>query len=532
MPAQIPKLNLIKPDGAVRWPVIGVVGPPNSGKSMLITQFAADPRVGTTYAVEWGSGDKGVLNEYSTAVPDANLYFLGHDSTVQSVYGQILAARELARTAVERGEPPHLLAIDSWSTCWELIKSWTYRRAAEGLLDKSKVPIDPNADLPIGFNLWNDARDRYRQVMNVILSWPGPVVLTCRGEWVSAVTPSGHPDRTHREYSIDAHKSLRYDVTALIRLSDEAAPQLVKCRSQYYPVKPGDKPIELARPINLGELIYDKMRVDPRRAVVPDTSEPLDALPEVVEGRASQVSEGAVIGRGRAPRPEPAQRSSAHAPKPVPLDWDAEIAKALAEPDPPQAYALISELWKAATLSDAAPAVCSRVRAAGEEIRVRLDAHKAATSDEALATDATSDELTADLEPAQPPAAEPEQAPAQTGPAADEQQPAPPRRRRNRVDWGERTATAYRDRNTQALTELAAAASKARASAAVREAIALAQLKVRVLQVAGERDRDWRELVSQDWTQLDAEAAVLGIDLDNALDELEDEDTEQQGESS
>lgn len=359
MPTHIPKLDAVEPDGRVRPPVIALVGPEHVGKSTKIVEFSADPRIGQTWVVEWGAGDKGVLNEYSR-LEGARFRLLNHNNTVESVFGQVLAAREVARAAVRNGEPPHMLAIDSWSTCWELIKSWTYRRAAIGMTAASDGPVNPNRSVNPGRDQWNDARGRYGQFMTVLLSWPGPVVLTCRAEWVSGTNENGQPTRD-REYSIEAHKSLKGDVTVIVRMNRAEPHVLWKCRSIYYRVDPGVDPIELPE-LDLGDLVFNKMRFDPASMVIPDTEQRLDPIPEAPQPP--------VIGRGQGPRG--GQRAGE--PRSMPIDWDAKLAELTAkhEQDWETLHPALLELWTAAKFGNASEQTRKRIEQAGHDVKHQL----------------------------------------------------------------------------------------------------------------------------------------------------------------
>jgi hypothetical protein len=366
----IPPLRTRKPDGKVRWPVIALTGPEHSGKSTTIVHFSRDQRLAGMYVAEWGAGDNGVLNEYGV-MPGARFELLEHNNSVQSVFGQVLAAREVARKSIAEGGKPYALAIDSWSTCWDLIKDWTSLRAAHAMLRANQSnpaagPIDPNATVTVGRNLWNDARDRYRQFMTVLLTWPGPVILTCRARWVSGTDEkTGQPSK-QREYSIDCHNSLVSDATVVIRMNRGAPPELHKCRSIHLQLDPKRAtPMELPGDhLDLGGLLYDRMQLDPANAVVPDAQDRLDDIPDTVEGH--------VIGSGRPPAEPPApqrQRPQPSEPFMRGIDWDAQLANAVEVSAATGGYGgvrkRLSNLWNAAKLGGAPDEFADKLGAAG-----------------------------------------------------------------------------------------------------------------------------------------------------------------------
>jgi hypothetical protein len=342
MPARIPPLNAVQPDGKVRPPLVVVSGEEGIGKSTELVKLTGDERIGATWGIEWGAGDAGILHEYSTR-PGARYTLLGHDGTVQAVYGQILAARVAARKALADGERPHMLAIDSFSTEWDLIKSWTYRRMAAGITSqaaKYNRIVDPNADVRPGRNLWNDARDRHKQMMSLLLSWPGPVLLTCRAEWVSGTDPdSGQPTK-ERLWRIQAHETLVSDATVVFHLRRHEKHLLAKVRSAHYQLDP-KKPVEIddMADYSIGDLLFDKMGYTADPGTLPRVAdvEALDSIPEAFDPQTA-------IGRGQEPQRED-------------VDWDGELVKLRVEDGAELAtwarvHATLGRLYKAAAFQN------------------------------------------------------------------------------------------------------------------------------------------------------------------------------------
>lgn len=341
-PAQKPVLRRRTPTGKVRYPLVILEGQTSAGKSYEAAKFTGDQRLGESFWIELGGGDEGIGEEYR-AVPDARHTVLEHDGTFFSWYGQVLAAKAEARRVYDAGDPPVVLIIDSFTAVWEQIKSWTYARAAAGIAKAAKgQPVDPNREVNPGRNLWNDARDRYRAVMTQLLSFPGIVVLTAKGDWVSGTDEASGKPTTEREYRVDAHKSLVSDATVCIRLARGKKPLVWKCRSIHAGIDTSEEPKELENGLDLGWLIFDVMKCDPRGALVVDVKE--GAVDELPAEDTEQPKNGQQV------------------------DWEAAREKLLADRD----HAGLQGLWTAAKVSGADAGTLHRIARDGKELADRF----------------------------------------------------------------------------------------------------------------------------------------------------------------
>lgn len=294
-----------KPTGAVPWPLVLIEGGEKAGKSYAAAQFTASPRIGQAYWLDLGEG---AADEYA-AIPGANYEVLIHDGTWRDIVGQIVAVRDEAARAQKAGEPPVVLVIDSMTAEWDLLKAWTQDRANRSKAGKRALEADPDAEVKPAFNLWNDANARHGQLMELLMTFPGVVVVTARGKEVAALDDAGKPIPNVKDYRVEGHKTLAFDASAWVRLSRENPPVVVGVRSLVagVSVRPGEKPKPWPQ-FSIDALVFDEMRCDPSGARVrelqPTSTADVIALSDdevdaVLEEIAAAESLGVIDGIGR-----------------------------------------------------------------------------------------------------------------------------------------------------------------------------------------------------------------------------------------
>lgn len=258
-----------KPTGAVPWPLILLEGAEKAGKSWACAEFSASEKVGQTY---WIDLNEGAADEYG-AIPGARYLVVEHDGTWQDIIGQVSEIRQEATRAADAGEPPVVLVIDSMTAEWDLLKDWTANRAKETKTNKAKLQRDPNAEISISMNFWNDATSRHRRLMTMLMTFPGVVVMTARGKEVAALDAGGRPIEGSKDYKVEGHKNLAYDASVWVRLSRDHPPIVIGARSVHAGIKPGvDKPQPMPD-FTLERLVFDALRCDPNAAHVRDVTE-------------------------------------------------------------------------------------------------------------------------------------------------------------------------------------------------------------------------------------------------------------------
>jgi len=264
-------LNTRPPTGVVPWPLILIEGGEKTGKSFACAVLSASKKVGRTLWLDWGEG---AADEYG-AISGARYEVIEHDGSWASILSQVEAAKEEARRAKDAGEPPVVLILDSITCEWEQLKDWANDRAKTQKSNREKLQRDPNAEIQVTMNLWNDAAARHRKLMTILMTFPGIAVITARGG-ETALVENGRPVEGKKSYRVDGHKSLAYDASCWIRLARDSRPQIVGARSVHASAgRPGVDPAELLpKDWTLEWLIFDKLKCNPATAQTRDLTEP------------------------------------------------------------------------------------------------------------------------------------------------------------------------------------------------------------------------------------------------------------------
>jgi hypothetical protein len=255
-----------KPTGTVPWPLVLIEGPEKSGKSYAAAEFTASERIGQAY---WIDIAEGAADEYA-AIPGANYLVIEHDGSWRAIMEQLQAVHDEAARAAKAGEPPVVVIIDSGTAEWELLKDWTSYRGRQTKNAKRILAADPDAEIKPGRNLWNDANDRHRAFMHLLMTFPGIAIVTARGKTIAATGDDGQPIPNSQEHKVEGHKGLAYDATAWVRLSRDEHPKVVGVRSIHAGIRPGVDRAKVAPQFTIEWLIFDVMKCDPATAHVRD----------------------------------------------------------------------------------------------------------------------------------------------------------------------------------------------------------------------------------------------------------------------
>lgn len=261
-----------KPTGIVPYPVVLLEGEEKAGKSYAAALLSSSEKVGQTYWIDLGEG---AADEYG-AIDGARYLVVEHDGTFNAILAAVEEIRAEAKRAADAGEPPVVLVVDSMTAEWDLLKDWAGARAKGSKSNQAKLAKDPNAEVSVPMNLWNDATSRHRRLMTMLLTFPGIVVLIARGKEVATLDANGRPVEGSKEYKVEGHKNLAFDCSAWVRLSRDHAPQVIGLRSVHAGMRPGvDKP-KPAPQFTLEWLVFDVLKCNPAKAHVRDM--PTDEL--------------------------------------------------------------------------------------------------------------------------------------------------------------------------------------------------------------------------------------------------------------
>src|SRR3954471_8195052 len=267
----VPGLKTRQPTGRVPWPCILLEGEEKAGKSWALAQFSSSDRIGALY---WIDLNEGAGDEYG-AIPGATYELVEHDGSYAQVLAAVQAVKAEARRATDAGEPPVVLGIDTGSAIWDGLKDWASARAAKSVRNRELLKRDPNAEITISQNLWNDAGARWRKLQTELLTFPGIVVVTARGKEVTEVDANGRPIEGQKTWSVQTHREFPYAASVWVRLRRGRRPLIVGARSVHVGIKPNDDPAkEVTDPAAsdrlLEWLVFDALKCDPGTAHVRD----------------------------------------------------------------------------------------------------------------------------------------------------------------------------------------------------------------------------------------------------------------------
>ena len=280
-------LRTVKPTGRAAWPRILLEGTELSGKSWSVAELSASRKVGRTVVLPLGE-DTSMWHEYGR-IPGARFEIARHDGTWSSLIGIAKDARDEAAAAVAAGEPPFVFCIDTMTAMWEGLKNWTGHRAQNSAAGRKALEADPDAKVDVAPNYWNDANERHGELMTVLLTFPGIVIMVARGGEVT-LFEDGKPARNGSKttWSVQVQKGVPFAATAHLRLSSDARPLLVGKKGVVNPIRPGiDPPRRLPDDWSLESVIFGILGLDASSAGVGGYTEMRqDMTPEQIRDEA------------------------------------------------------------------------------------------------------------------------------------------------------------------------------------------------------------------------------------------------------
>lgn len=278
-------LQTRKPTGAVPWPLILIEGEEKAGKTWACAELTASPRVGRCFWIDLGEG---AADEYG-AIPGADYEIVEHDGSFSALLANVAEIRDIGAKALTDGAKPVVLILDTMTEEWGLLSDWARDRARASDKGKRILARDPNAEVVITGNYWNDANARHRQLMRMLKAFPGIVLMTSHGKTVAVIGPDGQPVEGKKEHKVEAQKTLGADASCWLRLYREQPGVIVGGRSVSLKFRPGDEPRRLAADWSLEGIIFDVLGCDPATAHVRDlTDRAADTVdPDVIRREAT-----------------------------------------------------------------------------------------------------------------------------------------------------------------------------------------------------------------------------------------------------
>lgn len=236
------------PSRLVPLPTVLVEGEEKAGKTWWSLELSASERVGRTFAFDLGEGsvdEYGHLGRYEVAE---------WGGTYRGLQATLADARAEARPEPEL---PNVIFLDNVSALWLLLTEEADAKARLQSGNRKKLATDPDADIDITMNLWNDASSRWFRILRPLLAWDGIVVMTARGKR-AAVVENGRPTGEH-VWSVVGQRDLAYDVSAWVRCTRPRARHLVGVRSSHVTMPPTGM-LPLGPELSLEALIFDRMK--------------------------------------------------------------------------------------------------------------------------------------------------------------------------------------------------------------------------------------------------------------------------------
>jgi hypothetical protein len=257
-------LRTRKPTGMVPPPVILLEGETGSGRSWTTAELSSSENVGRTLWVELG--DESTADQYG-AIPGVRYEIVRPDNAGEvwdwdSLYTAARDARDEAAKAAANGEPPMVLVVDQVGAIWDMLSEWADNRARNTKANKKELAENPNFEYVIGSNFWNDATDRWRKFITVMLTFKGIVVLLSRGEEIT-LFENGQPTKK-KTWKVAGQKSLTSSMPIWVRLTRDGNPKLVKLRAVVNGIKPGVDREQALPGFTLERLIFERYGWDPQ----------------------------------------------------------------------------------------------------------------------------------------------------------------------------------------------------------------------------------------------------------------------------
>lgn len=214
-----PNREVCDPTGIAAWPRILLAGPEKTGKTYEALKTSLSDMIGQTFFVEIGedSGD-----EYARV---GRYRMVKHDGTYLDILDTFRWCVAQPRDASGR---PNLIVVDSASLLWELVCD-EQTAAARQKAEKRGWTNFSDQDLTITSEMWNRAKDRWKDVIGTLRHHDGPVIYCARLEEV--VVFDGDRPTKARMWKVKAEKNLPFDVTAVVQLRSRGSAWLTGVRS-------------------------------------------------------------------------------------------------------------------------------------------------------------------------------------------------------------------------------------------------------------------------------------------------------------
>lgn len=208
------------PTGLPAWPITLIAGAPKAGKSYAAASAAGSDLITRTLWVPIGEDDPDEL------APLGAFDIVQHDGTYRGILYAISDAVDHLADQPGVG----LLVVDSLAKLWDLIQTDLQAEANKRLKAKGRGRTNADGEAQITMDLWNLGRSRWDNVMDELRRHQGPSIVTARMSLVTLMDDNGQPTK-HKDWKIEGHKSLPYDVGAVVKMPARGDVYLTGVRS-------------------------------------------------------------------------------------------------------------------------------------------------------------------------------------------------------------------------------------------------------------------------------------------------------------
>lgn len=237
-------LQTRKPTGKVAWPLLLVEGEEKAGKTYASLALSADERIGRTFAFDMGEG---TIDEYASLGP---YEVVDHNGTFSDLVTKV---EEATREPLIDGKP-NVVVIDSATAVWDLLRDGARQRARRSRRGQEAIRKDPDAEVNIGNELWNQANDRWGRLIRALRFSSTIGVLIAHGKEVTAMK-DGVPVAGQTEWKVEAQKNLPRVATGWVRMARPHTATVVGVRSLTASVPP--QGLLLPNEAPLAHLVFD-----------------------------------------------------------------------------------------------------------------------------------------------------------------------------------------------------------------------------------------------------------------------------------
>lgn len=225
-------LSTRKPTGKPPWPILLLAGAEKAGKTYSAAEASGSDLVGRTLWFGVGEDDP---DEYE---PLGRFEIVNFDATYR---GLVAALTEALKEPAS--DQPTLWVLDSGSRLWALLSDMAQVEANRRWKsrDQNKKKDIPEGGVQVTMDLWNTAKSRWQNILDLLREHNGPVIITARLEQTTVVDGSGNPTKD-KVWKVQAEKGLPFDVGVIVEMHARDETYLTGVRSLRFIAKQARTP--------------------------------------------------------------------------------------------------------------------------------------------------------------------------------------------------------------------------------------------------------------------------------------------------